>query len=325
VDYFKDKIKENNMEKIYDLIILGGGPGSMSAGIYASQMKLDTLVIEKGEFGGQVATTSSVSNYLGFPQISGKELSQKMYEHLQNTSVEIAQEEITKTELDGDIKVIYTHQNKYLARACVIGIGTSARKLGVPDEQKYIGHGLSYLALRDRDKFAGKDIAVVGGGNSAIEDALYLAEKCNKVYLVHRRNEFRADPMLVELLKQKISEEGKIALVLECKPESLVGETSLNGFNIIHIPTGETRHLDVEGVFVAIGRGADTDIIDEKVNKDQSGYIITNEKMQTNLDGVYAIGDIRNTPLRQIVTAVADGALSIISAFEYLKSKEKNL
>ena len=310
------------MENIYDVIILGGGPASMSAGVYARQMNLKTLLLEKGEFGGQVSITSSVSNYLGFENISGKELGDKMRAHLISTGIEIKSEEVTKTELQNDIKIVYTHNNKYLAKVVIIGIGTMARKLGVENEQKYLGHGLSYLSIKDRDNFENKSVAVVGGGNSAIEDALYLADKCSKVYLVHRRNEFRADAMLVDTLNNSIKENNKIELVLESKPESLVGDSVIEGFNVTFIPDGSIRTLDVQGVFVAIGRGANTDIIDECVERDNAGYIVTNEKMQTSTSGVYAIGDIRTTPLRQIVTAVSDGAIAVVSALNYIKTKE---
>ena len=168
------------MEKIYDLIILGGGPGSMSAGIYAMQTKLDTLLIEKESFGGQVTTTSMVTNYLGFPKITGGELAQKMHDHLKGTGIEIKHEEVVATHLDGQIKVVETHSGKYQARAVIIGIGTTIRKLSVENENTYVGKGISYNSLKDRDNFVGKIVAVVGGGNSAIEDALYLSEKSEK-------------------------------------------------------------------------------------------------------------------------------------------------
>jgi len=316
------------MEKIYDLIILGGGPASMNAGIYAMQTKLDTLLIEKDTFGGQIATTSSVTNYLGFEYITGKELSEKMHKHLLSTGIEITNEEVTKTILDGSVKHVYTHNNHYQAYAVIIGIGTSIRKLGIPNENSYIGHGLSYTPLKDREKFENKPIAVVGGGNSALEDAIYLSEKASKVYLIHRRNEFRADPKLIEDLHNKIKQEGKIELCLESKPMEIVGNSEIESFRLIHIPDEKVYNLDVSGVFASIGRGADTDIIDEKIIRDTNGYIVTNEKMETNLDGVYAVGDIRTTPLRQIVTAVADGAVASITAMTYIKSqklKENNL
>lgn len=311
------------MDKIYDLIILGGGPASMSAGVYASQMKLDTLLIERGQFGGQVAVTSSVTNYLGFPQISGEELSRNMLKHLENTSVEILREEIIKTDLSSDIKKVVTFSGEYLARAVIIGIGTEVRKLSVENEQKFVGHGISYFSLRDRDKFEGKVVAVVGGGNSAIEDALYLSEKASKVYLIHRRDEFRADALLIEQLHSKIAEKNNIELVLSSKPHSIEGDSNLSALIVTHIPTGENRKLDLDGVFVAIGRGANTDIIDEHILRDSNGYILTNEKMETNLSGVYAVGDIRNTPLRQIITATSDGAIASVTAYNYIKNSNK--
>lgn len=308
------------MEEIYDLIIIGGGPACMSAGIYAMQTKQKTLLFEKENFGGQITTTSMVSNYLGFEKISGEDLSKKMYEHLISTGIEIKHEEVTKTTLDGEIKTIYTHNGIYKAYSVIIGIGTMSRKIGVDNESKYLGHGLSYNTLQDRDKFENKNIAVIGGGNSAIEDAMYLSEKANKVYLIHRRDEFRADPKLVEDLHKEIEKEGKIELKLGCKPLKILGEDSVEKLILSHIPSGKEINLDVDGIFVCIGRGANTDIIDEKIERDESGYIITNEKMETNLSGVYAIGDIRNTPLRQIVTAVSDGAIASTQAMKYSKN-----
>ena len=255
------------MEKIYDLIILGGGPASMNAGIYAMQTKLDTLLIEKDTFGGQIATTSSVTNYLGFEYITGRDLSEKMHNHLLSTGIEISNEEVTKTILDEEIKHVYTHNNHYQAYAVVIGIGTSIRKLGIPNENAYIGHGLSYTPLKDREKFENKPVAVVGGGNSALEDAIYLSEKASKVYLIHRRNEFRADPKLIEDLHNKIKQEGKIELCLESKPLEIVGKSEIESFRLIHIPDEKVYNLEVAGVFASIGRGADTDIIDEKIKE----------------------------------------------------------
>ena len=294
----------------------------MSAGVYAAQMKLDTLLIEKETFGGQIATTSLVTNYLGFPSISGEELSNQMHKHLETTPVHIVKEEVTKTELKNDIKKVYTHSNCYLAKAVIVGIGTQVRKLGVPDEQKYLRRGLSYTTLKDRDSFEGKVVAIVGGGNSAIEDAMYLAEKCKKVYIVHRRQEFRADAGVISDLHRTMEERGNIELTLDSKPHGIVGNEKVEGFEVEHIPTGNINTLTVDGIFVAIGRGADTDIIDEEIARDPSGYIITDTYMRTNLDMVYAVGDIRTTPLRQIATAVADGSIASVTAFNDIKNKK---
>lgn len=306
------------MENLYDLIILGGGPASMSASIYAKQMGLKTLLIEKAAFGGQVATTSTITNYLGFPVITGAELSQKMKDHTASSGTEIVEAEITNTELKSTLKTVYTHNQKYTAKAVIIGIGTTARALGIDNEKQYLNKGISYSTIRDRDKYVDKVVTVVGGGNSAIEDAIYLSEKCKTVQLIHRRQEFRGDSQLVDQL-YKLVNEGKIELHLDCKPHSVSGQDKVEKFNITHIPTGDIHSLDTDCIFVAIGRGADTDIIDKNIERDPQGYIVTNELMQTNLPGVFAAGDIRTTPFRQIVTAVADGAVASLSAFKYIK------
>lgn len=318
-----DYSKGFDMDKIYDLIILGGGPAGMSAGIYAMQTRLNTLLIEKEKFGGQILTTNSITNYLGFEDISGDKLSEKMHNHLLSTGITIKQEEVTKTILDKEVKEVHTHNNIYKAYSVIISIGTAIRKIGVENESKYIGKGISYTTIKDRDKFTDKIVAVIGGGNSAIEDAIYLSKKCKKVYLIHRRNEFRADKLLVEQLHEEIAENHKIELVLESKPHSIEGEDKVNALNVTYIPDNSLQTITLDGIFVAIGRGADTDIIDQIITRDSSGYILTDQYMQTNIDGVYAIGDIRNTPLRQIITATSDGAIASISANNYIKKLKK--
>ncbi len=310
------------MENLYDLIILGGGPAGLSAAVYADQMGLKTLLIEKSAFGGQIATTSKITNYLGFTEITGEQLSQKMHSHAMNTKVTIVDEEITGSELNTTLKKVYTHKNTYTAKTVIIGIGTTVRNLGVENERNFLNKGISYSSLRDREKYSGREVAVVGGGNSAIEDAIYLSEECKTVHLVHRRQEFRGDRLLVDNL-YKLVDEGKIKLHLDCRPHSIEGEDTLTSLNLTHIPTNEIHSLKVDCVFVAIGRGADTDIIDKDVERNEQGYIKTNELMQTNLSGVYAVGDIRTTPFRQIVTAVADGAVATLSAFNLIKELSK--
>jgi len=255
-------------------------------------------------------------DYLGFENISGKELSRIMENHLKSTGIDIISEEVTRTVLNEEIKTVYTHNHTFQARAVIIGIGTTPRNLGVENEKNFLNKGISYSTLKDREKFENKNVAVVGGGNSAIEDALYLSQKCNKVYIVHRRQEFRGDAQLVKML----TDTPNIELVLDCKPHSIIGDEHFEGLRVLHIPTNTTKDIAVDCVFVAIGRGADTDIIDKEVVRNESGYIVTDEKMNTNLCGVYAVGDIRTTPLRQIVTAVSDGAIAVVSAFNYIKS-----
>lgn len=310
------------MEKIYDCVILGGGPAGITAGIYAKQLGLSACVIEKELWGGQIATTYEVLNYTGYSKISGEELSKQMYDHAVSQGVELIKDEIQKTNLCAEIKEVIGIKNKYLAKTVVIAIGTAIRNLGVENERSYINKGLSYSATKDRDKFEGKTVAIVGGGNTAIEDALYLSEKCKKVYLIHRRDEFRADKQLVDRLYAEVEKNGVIELVLSAKPHAINGDGQVSGFDVFALKEDCVKHLDVEGLFVAIGRGADTDIVDENVERNEQGYIVSNSKMETNLEGVYVAGDIRNTELRQIVSATNDGAIAVTSAFKYLKSKK---
>lgn len=306
------------MDNIYDVIFIGGGPASMSGSLYTKQMNMSTLIIEKGAFGGQIATTSSVENYLGVGKVTGKELCENMFNHIKSSGVDIAQEEVVEMDLKNNPKIITTHKNKYLAKTVVIGMGTEIRRLGLENENKYIGHGLSYSTIKDADKFAGKTVAVIGGGNSAIEDAIYLSNIASKVYLVHRRNEFRGDPMLVSKLK----EIENIELQLECRPIEIIGE-EVEKLKLLHIPTDTEKSIEVDGIFVAIGRGIISDIIDSDLERTPQGHLVTNEKMETNIGGVFAIGDIRNTPFRQIITGCADGAISALSAFNYIKNLNK--
>jgi len=307
-------------EKIYDLVIIGGGPAGMSAGVYAKQMKLDTLLIEKESFGGQVETTSSVTNYLGFPLITGEALSSKMHEHLLSTGIELVNTEVLDTKLNNDTKEIITRLGSYKTKSVIIALGTKPRTLGANNERDYINKGISYNTLRDKDKYIDKVVAIVGGGNTAIEDAIDLSNICKKVYLIHRRHEFRADGLLVDKLHEKINSSKNIELVLGYKPHSIKGKDKLEQFFVENIETNDLRCLTIDGLFVDIGRGPDTEIIDDCVNRDEKGYIITNSKMETNINGVMAIGDIRNTPLRQIATAVGDGSIASVTAFNYIKS-----
>ena len=245
------------MDKIYDVIFIGGGPASMSGSLYSKQMNLSTLIIEKGAFGGQIATTSSVDNYLGVGNISGKELCEAMVNHVKSAGVEIVQEEVVSMDLKEKIKKLSTHKNDYFAKAIIIGMGTEIRRLGLENENKYIGKGLSYSTMKDAEKFVDKTVAVIGGGNSAIEDAIYLSQRTSKVYLIHRRCEFRGDPLLVDKLKS-IS---NIELLLECKPIQIEGNDKVEKLKVCHIPTDEEKEILIDGIFVAIGRGIISDIL----------------------------------------------------------------
>lgn len=300
----------------FDLLILGAGPAGFSAAIYAKRAGLNVAVIEKSVPGGAVAITQEVCNYPGIKSIGGMELAIQMYEHMSSLGVETIFDEVISTDFSGDMKIIKCLKGEYTAKTVLIAIGAAARKLNLDNEKEYLGRGVSYCATCDGTLFKGKTVAVVGGGNSALEDAVYMSGLAEKVYLIHRRDEFRGDDILEKTLKAA----GNVEFLLFSKVNSLEGKPNLEKIEIENIKDGTSKKMDVQGVFVAIGRGPDTEVIDKSVAKNEIGYIIADEKMRTNIEGVYVAGDIRNTPLRQIVTATADGAVAATSAFAYIKS-----
>lgn len=301
------------MSKVYDVVILGGGPAAITAGIYARRAGLDCIIIERSMPGGQVGTTYEVCNFPGTIKTTGIDLATKFFEHANSLNIEFVFEEVKSTILDGDIKTIETFGGTYKGRTVIICLGAAVRKLNLDNERKYIGKGISYCATCDGSLFKGKDVVVVGGGNTAIEDALYLANIVNKVYLVHRRDEFRAEKILSDSLKSK----SNVELVLSSVVTAIDGNEAVDSITVNNLVTKADRKIDTQGVFVAIGRGPDTDVV-AGVKLDEKGYIISDEKMRTNIAGVFVAGDIRNTPLRQIVTACSDGAIAATSAFEYI-------
>ena len=306
------------MEKVYDLIIMGGGPGGMTAAIYAKRAGMDVIMIEKGLPGGAVATTYEVANYPGFITISGMDLSVKMFEQVQALGVEVAFDEVKSTNLTDKIKTVTCFGEEYKGKTVLITMGAAARRLNLDNERQFIGRGISYCATCDGALFKDKTVAVVGGGNSALEDALYLANIAKKVYLIHRRDEFRGE----EILAKQVRESEKIELVLIAVPVKLTGDTVVKSLDVQDKITNEVRTLELDGVFVAIGRGPDTEVVDKNVKLNEGGYIIGDEFMRTNLEGVYVAGDIRNTPLRQIVCACSDGAIAATKAFEYIRTNK---
>lgn len=307
--------------EVYDLIIVGGGPAGFTAGIYASRARLKTLLIEKYVFGGQVSNTYEVKNYPGFETITGAELSQKMYEHAKNCGVEMMSDSVLDFDFKDDTKIVKTEFGGNLkTRAVILAMGAEARKLGAKNEEKFSGKGVSYCAICDGALFKDKIVAVVGGGDSAMEDSTYLTSVAKKVYLVHRTSEFRAQQILQDQV-QKLVKEKKIELLLNSVVDEVFGDQVVSGISIKNLQTNEVKTLDVDGLFITVGREPDTVSIDA-VNKDDKGYILTNECMETNIQGVYAIGDCRNKELRQIITACADGAVAATKANLYIKAQK---
>lgn len=298
----------------YDVIIIGGGPGGLSCALYTARANLKTLVFEGTGIGGQVNYTYEVDNYLGFSG-TGAELSEKMKAQVEKFDVTFLSEKVREiTDWDKDIKTVKTRRNTYRAKAIVLATGANPRLLGVDGEDRLKGAGVSYCATCDGAFFKDKTAMVVGGGNTALEDAVYLSNFCRMVYLVHRRDGFRANAQLLE----KVRNSQKILVKTNEVVEKIQGDNAVKSVVLRHTLSSKISVVDTDAVFVAIGRNPETSLVGDKLALDNGGYIITDENMRTNISGVYAIGDVRNTPLRQIVTAAADGAIAANDIVQHL-------
>ena len=295
-----------------DIIIVGSGPAGMSAAVYGKRAGLSVLVIEKVYYGtGQVAESSHVDNYLGIPGISGYELGEKFRSHAEGLGVEFKDGEVIRFEKAADRWYVHLKNGQTLeSKTVVYAAGAAHRHLGVPGEEEFSGKGVSYCATCDGAFFKGKDVAVVGGGNTAMDDAIYLADICNKVYLVHRRDVFRGDATTLTKLK----ETENIELVVTAKVQEVKGEQVVTALQL-----EDGRSLEVSGVFVAVGMQPATSMLQGIVLMDDNGYIIADETGKTSAAGFFAAGDVRTKELRQIITAVADGANAATSAERYIR------
>ncbi len=299
---------------LYDLLIIGAGPAGLTAGIYAGRAGLKTLMIESLFPGGQAATTYEVANYPGFVNTTGPELTQKMAEQAEACGAEMAYDEITAVDLSGSVKTVYVGERIYQGRSVIIASGAKKRELGIPGEAELLGSGVSYCATCDGGFFKGKTVAVVGGGNTALEDALYLANLCEKVYLVHRRDAFRG----VAALEKQVRAKDNIELVLSHTPVRVEGKMQVEGLTVAAVADGTEKTLSVSGVFVAVGTLPATAAVADAVAL-RDGYIDAGEDCKTNVPGVFAAGDVRHSPIKQIVTACADGAIAATAAVAYLE------
>ena len=302
---------------MYDIIIIGGGPAGLTASIYAMRAKKSVLLIERYAPGGQVAQTGKIENYPGFKSIDGLELSNLMFEQVSDLGLETIYTDVIKYDLLGKVKKVETYDGTFECKAVVLALGAVARQLDVENEKKFIGKGISYCATCDGNFFKDKNVAVVGGGNTSFEDCLYLADIVNKIYLIHRRDEFRGDKHTLLKLKE-FEKVGKIEFVLNSVVKALNGEDKLISVVVENKIDKTLREIPVDGLFVAIGRRPDTSLIQDIITLDENGYIITDENMRTNIDGVYAVGDVRQKRLRQIVTACSDGAISAVDIIDYI-------
>ena len=299
------------MAQIYDLLIIGSGPAGMAAAIYAQRAGLKAVVLEKtGISGGQVLTTYEVDNYPGLPEISGFDLSEKFKEHALRLGAEIRTAEVKNIIDQGATKVLNTDQGCLEARTVLIATGAHHAKLHIPGEEELAGMGVSYCATCDGAFFRNRTAVVVGGGDVAVEDAIFLARGCKQVYLIHRRDQLRAAQVLQDALKDFHN----ITCIWDTTVEKIGGEQQVQWITLKQTKTAEEYQLDVDGVFIAVGTVPDTGFVKELVDLDEHGYIKAGEDGRTGVSGIYAAGDIRTKELRQIITAAADGANCVNSA-----------
>ncbi|MBR3684179.1 MAG: thioredoxin-disulfide reductase [Lachnospiraceae bacterium] len=300
---------------MYDLIIIGSGPAGLSAAIYAGRARLNTLIIEKqGMSGGQVLNTYEVDNYPGLPGMNGFDMGMRFKEHADKFPVDFVEGEVVELRLDGAVKQIRTHEQIYEGKTVLIATGARHAKLNIPGEDTLAGRGVSYCATCDGAFFRNKTVAVVGGGDVAVEDAIFLARFCEKVYLIHRRNELRA----AKILQDALFELPNVECVWDSVADEIVGEDVVSGIKLHNVKNNEEKLLMVNGVFIAVGMHPNSEIYREILECDDLGYIQASEEGVTNVLGVFVAGDIRTKQLRQIVTAVSDGANAVTSIQKYL-------
>ena len=303
------------MEIIYDTVIIGGGPAGYTAALYASRAGLDTLVIEKMSAGGQMALTGEIDNYPGFPEgVDGFTLGANMQAAAERFGAKTEYAEVLSLELAEKVKKITTSSKTVLAKTVIIATGAEPRELGIKSEKELVGKGVHYCAHCDGRFYKGKTVAVVGGGNSAVSDALYLSRLAKKVYLVHRRDTLRATKIYLDPLKKSEN----IEFLFDSTLVDIVAEPRVKQAKIKDLKNGKENYIDCDGIFISIGRTPTTAFLNGAVPLDPQGYIIADESTRTSVDGVFAAGDVRTKTLRQIVTAVSDGAIAASAAEEYI-------
>ena len=305
-------------EKIYDVVIIGEGPAGLTAAIYAKRAELSTLLIERFGAGGQILNTYEVDNYPGLPGISGFELGTKMSEHVDKFGVERITAEVKSIGTGDAVKIISTDAGEYKAHTIIIATGNSPRILGVPGEEELTGCGVSYCATCDGAFFKNRVVAVVGGGDVAVEDAIFLARGCKKVYLIHRRDELRA----AKTLQSALFNTSNVEVIWNSVVTAIQGEDMVESIDIQNVITGLASSLEINGIFIATGNVPNLPKI-EGLEIDKTGYVVAGENCATNMEGVYVAGDIRSKRLRQVSTAVADGANAVYTAQEYLVNLTK--
>lgn len=298
----------------YELIVIGAGPGGCSAALYGAREGLTTLLVEPAAPGGQMSVTAWVENYPGVPGASGQDLANAMLAGAKAAGATFLQAQVTGLHLTGSPKIVETTRGAYTAGAVVLAMGAAPRKLALPEAERFLGRGLSYCATCDGMFYRGKTVVVVGGGNTAVSDVLYLSRLCEKVYLVHRRDTLRASKVYLDPLQKAEN----VEFVWDSEVKQLLRDQAVTGVRVRNKKTGEERDIPCDGVFVAVGYLPNTELYRGQVELDEAGYVLADETTQTNLPGVFAVGDLRKKPLRQVVTAASDGAVAAHFIEEYL-------
>jgi thioredoxin reductase (NADPH) len=301
---------------MHDIIIIGGGPAGLTAGLYTARARLNVVLLERLAPGGQVLNTDWVENYPGFPDgISGFELVEKMKTQAENFDLPIQLEEVTGLEFSQEKKIVITDKGQREAKALIIASGATPRKLGIEGEALLAGKGVSYCATCDGPFYKDQDVVVIGGGDTALEEAIFLTRFASTIHVAHRRDELRA----VKLLQDRAMAQEKIKFIWDTIPLKILGENGVEGVELKNVKTGEISRKEAQGVFIFIGTEPNADLINGIVKQDEGGFVITDEKMETSLSGVFAAGDIRSKPWRQISTAVGEGATASFYAEKYLE------
>lgn len=302
-------------EESYDCIILGGGPAGLSAALYARRANLNCAIVDISAIGGTPSNYCEIENYLGFDKINGWELCERFEEHVDKFEVQkFPYEEIKRIDLVSPVKKIVTADKEFKGKTIIIATGAKPKKLGIKGEKEFFAKGVSYCAVCDGAFYKNKIVSVIGGGNSALEEALYLTRFAKKVYLIHRRNEFRAD----KIIQKRVEENNKIELILGFTPSEIIGSDKVEAIKLKN--TGNLSEIEIktDGIFPYIGIEPNVEYFSGQLKQNEQGFIVTDNSMKTSQEGVFAIGDIRNTPLRQVVTAVADGAIAGVEAARYI-------
>lgn len=305
------------LEKEFDVVILGGGPAGFSAGIYTARGNVSTAILDVSMLGGQPSNYLELENYPAFMKIGGFELMEKFEEHADMFGVQkFPMQEIEFIDLVSSPKIIRTKEVEFRTKSVIIATGAKPMKLGVKGEEEFIGRGVSYCAVCDGAFYKDKVVAIVGGGNSAVEEAIYLTKFASKVYIIHRRDELRAD----KIIQDRAAKNEKIEFVLNSVVCEIQGQDLVNNLILKNTKTDEMFNLAVDGVFPYIGITPNVENISGQITQDKAGFIITDETMKTSIDGVFAVGDVRKTPLRQVITAASDGAIAGVYAVKYIES-----